>query len=153
MFDAKLIYWTGSFVNFALVVGCAVAGVRRVRSGNVTGHRRMMRASVALVGLFLISYLLKVLLVGREDRAAWTDASLYILYEHECCIALMIIAAGVGLSRARRFGELRDGDVRAPEARDQDRRVHRIVGRVAVVASTMALLTAGGVLAGMFARA
>jgi len=113
----------------------------------------MMRASVALVGLFLISYVSKVLLVGREDRAAWTDATLCILYVHECCIALMIVAAGVGLSRTRRFGELRDGDILAPEAREQDRRVHRIVGRVAVVAGIMALLTAGGVLAGMFVRA
>jgi len=113
----------------------------------------MMRASVALVGLFLISYVSKVLLIGREDRASWTDASIWILYVHECCIALMIIAAGVGLLRTRRFGELRDGDVRAPEARDQDRRVHRIVGRVAVVAGIVALLTSGGVLVGMFERA
>ena len=113
----------------------------------------MMRTSVALVGLFLISYVSKVLLIGREDRASWADASIWTLYVHECCIALMIISAGVGLLRTRRFGKLRDGDGRAPEARDQDRRVHCIAGRVAVGAGIMALLTSGGVLAGMFARA
>jgi uncharacterized membrane protein YozB (DUF420 family) len=127
--------------------------VRRVRSGNVTGHRRMMRTSTALVGLFLVSYVVKVLLIGREDRSTWDDASLWMLYVHEFCIALMILAAGAGLSRARRFGRLRDGDVLAPEARARDRRIHRIAGRVALVASAAALLTAGGVLAGMFARA
>ena len=151
--DAMLLYWTGSFVNFALVVGCAVVGVRRVRRGNATGHRRMMRASAVLVGLFLVSYVLKVLLTGREDRSEWTDASLWMLYVHEACIASMLVAAGIGMTRARRFGRLRDGAVPAPEARERDRRIHRIAGRVALFAGAAALLTAGGVLAGMFARA
>jgi hypothetical protein len=113
----------------------------------------MMRASVALVGLFLVSYVVKVLLIGREDRSSWADASLWMLYVHESCIALMIASAGVGLSRVRRFGELRDGDEPAPGASAGDRRIHRIAGRVAVGAGIAALLTAGGVLAGMIARA
>lgn len=151
--DAKLLYWAWSFFNFVLVVGCAFVGVRRVRNGNVTGHRRMMRAAIALVGLFLVSYVLKVLLTGREDRSAWSDATLWLLYVHELCIASMLVAAGVGLTRVRRFGRLVDGDVPVPEAAERDRRIHRVAGRVALGASAAALLTAGGVLTGMFARA
>ena len=48
---------------------------------------------------------------------------------------------------------VRDGPNPAPEADEGDRRVHRIAGRIAVIASLFALLTAGAVLTGMYSRA
>jgi uncharacterized membrane protein YozB (DUF420 family) len=112
----------------------------------------MMLTSASLVGLFLVSYVIKAIVLGREDRSLWSQASLWTLYVHEACVAVMLVAAGIALMRARRFGPLRDSAPPAPEARERGRRVHRRAGRVAVSASVLALLTAAGVLAGMYAR-
>jgi uncharacterized membrane protein YozB (DUF420 family) len=112
-----------------------------------------MLAGASLVALFLVSYLVKVALLGREDRSSWSQESLFTLYVHEACVAAMLVAAGIALTRARRFGPGRDGEPPAPEASERDRRMHRRSGRVAVAASVLAVFTAAGVLAGMYARA
>ena len=151
--DPKLLYWTAAFVDLFVVVACGLAGAWRIRHRRVHGHRRMMRVAAAFVGLFLVSYVLKVALVGREERALWSAASLWTLYAHEACVATMLVAAGLAAARARRFGPLRDGEAPAAEASEHDRRVHRRAGRVAVAAGVLALLTAAGVLTGMYARA
>jgi len=151
--DPKLVYWTWALVNFALVVVCAVAGVRRIRSRQVHGHRKLMLAAAAFVGLFLVSYLVKVAVLGREERGSWTAGWRWALYVHEACVAAMLVGAGVAVTRARRFGALRDGEPPAPEAREHDLRVHRRAGRVAVAASVLALVMAAAVLAGMYTRA
>ena len=113
----------------------------------------MMQIAVSLVGLFLVSYVVKVSVLGREDRGLWTTAELWTLYAHELCIVVMLVAGAVAALRTRRFGEIRDGPGPAPEADARDRRIHRIAGRVAVTASLLVLLTAAGVLAGMYSRA
>ena len=107
----------------------------------------------ALIGLFLVSYLLKLPLLGREDRSLWSTSELWTLYLHELCIVAMLGAGAVAVFHARRFGEVRDGSNPAPEARESDRRVHRIAGRTAVIASLFALFTAGAILTGMYSRA
>lgn len=112
-----------------------------------------MMAGAALVVLFLVSYVFKLHFLGREDRSAWSEFSLTLLYVHEACIAVMVIAGGFATSRARRFGNLEKLAVSTPESRTRDRRVHRAAGRVAAGASVLALLTAAGVLAGMYTRA
>ena len=151
--EAKLAYWTAALANLALAVGFVVAGVRRIRRGNVAGHRRAMMAGVALVVLFLVSYGFKVVFLGREDRSAWSATSLTVLYVHEFCIAAMVVAGAVAISLARRFGNLASLAVSTPESRTRDRRVHRTAGRIAATASLFALATAAVVLAGMFGRA
>jgi len=150
--DPALTYWTAAFANLSLVVALAVAGVRRIRRRLARGHRRMMLTAVSLVGLFLVSYVVKVLALGREDRSAWSQACLWTLYVHEACVAAMLAAAAVALERARSFGPLQDGDPPAPEAPARSRRVHRRAGWVAVSASALALLSAAALLAGMYAR-
>jgi uncharacterized membrane protein YozB (DUF420 family) len=151
--DPKLAYWTWSLANLALVVVIGLSGLREIRAGRARVHRRRMLTAGGCVALFLVSYLLKVALLGREDRSLWSDASLWTLYIHETCIAVMLIAAGVALLRARRFGPLEDGATPAPAARESDRAVHRFAGAVALTASVLALLTAAGVLVGMYQRA
>jgi uncharacterized membrane protein YozB (DUF420 family) len=111
----------------------------------------MLTAS-SLVGLFLVSYVVKVIVLGREDRSSWSQESLWTLYVHEACVAAMLVAAVIALTRTRSFGPLRDGEPPAPEAREWGRRVHRRAGRVAVAASALALLSAAAVLAGMYVR-
>ena len=93
---------------------------------------------------------------GRLELAAggsWTAGWRWALYVHEACVAAMLVGAGVAVTRARRFGALRDGEPPAPEAREHDLRVHRRAGRVAVAASVLALVMAAAVLAGMYTRA
>jgi uncharacterized membrane protein YozB (DUF420 family) len=135
------------------VVLCCVVGVARVRAGRALSHRRLMQVAGVLVVVFLGSYLLKVSLLGREDRSLWSASEHWLLYVHELCIVVMLIAGGVAGLRARRFGEIRDDANPAPNAEAADRRVHRLAGRVAVTASVLALLTAAGVLMGMYSRA
>jgi len=150
--DGALAYWTAAFANLLLVVALGVAGVRRIRRRRARGHRRMMLTAVSLVGLFLVSYVVKVLVLGREDRSAWSQAGLWTLYVHEAFVAAMLASAAVAVSRARSFGPLRDGEPPAPEAPARARLVHRRAGWVAVTASALALLSAAALLVGMYAR-
>jgi hypothetical protein len=113
----------------------------------------MMRIAASLVGLFLVSYAVKLPMLGREDRSLWSTSELWTLYVHELCVVAMLAAGVVAALHMRRFGEVRDGPNPAPEADESDRRVHRIAGRIAVIASLFALLTAGAVLTGMYSRA
>jgi len=111
----------------------------------------MLTAS-SLVGLFLVSYVVKLIVLGREDRSSWSQASLWTLYVHEACVAAMLVAAVIALTRTRSFGTLRDGEPPAPETREWGRRVHRRAGRVAGAAGALARLSAAAVLAGMYVR-
>jgi uncharacterized membrane protein YozB (DUF420 family) len=151
--EPKLVFWTWAFGNTLLVVACCFVGVARIRAKRARAHRRLMGVAAAFVGLFLASYLVKVGVIGREDRSLWSAIDLWTLYVHELCVATMLVAGALAAHRARRFGAVQDGPSPAPEARARDRRVHRLAGRIAVAASALALLTAGGVLVGMYSRA
>jgi len=103
--------------------------------------------------LFLVSYAVKLPLLGREDRSQWSSSELWTLYAHELFIVAMLAAGAVAAFHASRFGEVRDGPNPAPEAAERDRSIHRIAGRIAVGSSLFALLTAAAVLKGMYSRA
>ncbi len=113
----------------------------------------MMRIAGSLVGLFLVFYAIKLPILGREDRSLWSTSELWTLYVHELCIVAMLAAGVLAALQARRFGEIRDGPNLAPEADERDRRLHRMAGRIAVISSMFALLTAAAVLTGMYSRA
>ena len=49
------------------VVGFAAAGVRAVRRGDTARHRRCMLTAATLVVLFVVSYVVKLATLGRED--------------------------------------------------------------------------------------
>ncbi len=157
--DAKLLYWTVALVILCLVVACASVGVRRIRRRDVRGHRRMMLSAAALVGLFIASYVVKVLLLGKEGLEVWDRTSLVALYVHESCILVMLIAGALAATRARSFRRVLDAfpfDAdRAPraDALALARRRHRRAGWAAVISGALALVTATQVLRGMYARA
>ena len=90
--DAKLLYWTGAFINFGVVCTLALIGVRRIRAKDIRGHRRMMLTSSALVFGFLVSYVLKVSFLGKENLKVWDTFSLWSLHIHESWILVMILA-------------------------------------------------------------
>jgi uncharacterized membrane protein YozB (DUF420 family) len=153
--SAGLAFWTAALANMALVVALALRGIRQIRRGEVARHRRSMLAAAALVGVFVLSYLGKLALLGHEDRSAWTRADLAVLYFHETCIAAMLAGgAGAGaqalrLRRTRRVTGRADDP--APGAGNVLR--HRRFGWTAVVAAALGLASAALVLAGMYRRA
>jgi putative membrane protein len=153
--DAKLWFWTGALATLAAVVACGIRGVRAIRAGDVARHRRAMVAGALLVGLFLACYVVKVRLLGVEDRSTWTALDHAILYTHELCVAVMLGAGAVALSQAWRFRRALGAPPRIPAdpAALPGRAVHRFAGRIAAGSGLLAFLTAIGVWAGMVLRA
>jgi len=141
--DPKLAFWTAAFANMLAIVAVATVGVRRARRREIAGHRRLMLVAASLVGLFLLSYVAKVGVLGREQLALWEPRYVWTLRFHETCVAVMVIA-GV---RAIWLGA-REGFRDAARAR-----AHRIAGRTAVVSALLGVASAGYVLLGMFGRA
>lgn len=152
--DPKLAFWCAALVNLGALLACAATGVRAIRRGDVRTHHRRMLTSAALVGLFLVSYVVKVALLGREDRSLWSALDRGVLYLHETCIAAMLGGGGYAAWRALAFRARLGPELALP--RDgvlPGRRVHRRAGWIALVGAALAFVTAGGVLAGMFGRA
>ena len=150
--DPKLIYWTCVWINMLMVVLSALAGVRRIRAGDVPGHRRRMHLSVGLVVLFLISYVFKLFFLGREHLEEWAPRFVHVLRFHEACVAIMCIAGGTALTLAwrQRFASIPLGSDLIPA---HLRRMHRAAGRTAVIAASFGIFSAGYVLLGMWQRA
>jgi uncharacterized membrane protein YozB (DUF420 family) len=153
--DPKLVFWSVALVDLATVVLCTGAGVRAIRRKDVRRHKRWMLTAGALILGFLVAYVGKVATLGKEDRSAWTAQDYNVLYAHETCIAVMLLAGGYALFRAWRFrGRLGPKLVLPPESDPLAGRLHhRRAGWVAVVSGVLAFVTAMGVWGGMFARA
>jgi len=152
---AALLFWTLALAHMVLLVAVAAWGVRLARRGRYAAHRRAMRAAAGLVGLFLVAYAAKRLLLGPEDLDAWSRPALVNLWVHESFVAVMLLAGGAALFLGRRLGRTRllSGRAEDPLPDATARRRHRVAGRAAVVAAGAALATAAGILAGMLARA
>jgi hypothetical protein len=153
--DPRLAYWTFALLDLAAVVGFAAAGVVALRRGDVPRHHRRMLTAAALVGLFLLSYLAKLALLGREDLASWEPASIWMLRIHELCVFTMLAAGAVAGTRALRLRHTRNAtrDPKDPPAPATLVRWHRGAGKTAVFAAALALGFAGLVLVGMYRRA
>src|SRR5262245_2991075 len=152
--DPKLIFWCVALANLGAIVSFAVTGVMAVRRGDVRTHRRRMLTSASLVGFFLASYLVKVAVLGREDRSLWTALDRSVLYVHETFVAAMLLGGGYAAWRAWQFrARLGPALVLPRDGMLPGRAPHRRAGWIAVIGAALAFVTAGGVLAGMFARA
>ncbi len=151
MIDAKVLYWTAAWLNLAVLVGLALAGVRSIRRGEVGRHRRLMSAAAGLVALFLGSYAVKLAVLGRETLSAWHPYTVAVLRIHEVFVLLMVVGGVAALVLARMGGLARAGTGsadRAPLAR-----WHRRAGRTALVGAVLGVATALYVLGGMYRRA
>jgi uncharacterized membrane protein YozB (DUF420 family) len=137
-----------------LVVAFAARGVRAVRAGDVATHRRAMTIAGVLVGAFLGSYVLKRLVLGPEDLAVWSRAARVNLWVHESFVLTMLLAGITALVLGRRLARTRrvTGRAEDPAPGADALRRHRRFGWLAVACSGLGLVTACGILAGMFAR-
>ncbi len=141
--DPKLAYWTLALANMLAIVVLALVAVRRVRRREILGHRRLMLIAGSLVALFLVSYVFKVALLGREQLELWDARYVWTLRFHETCIAVMVLAGARALWLGAKTG-FRD----AARARS-----HRRAGWTALVSALLGVGSAGYVLVGMFERA
>lgn len=153
--DSKLLYWTAAFANMLLVVALAGAGVRAIRRGRVFVHRRCMLLAAGLVIGFIVSYVLKVAFLGREELERWGAASVIVLRVHELCVFTMLVGGAVAGQRA--FAMRGDPIVRGAPTHlprtSRLRRWHRRAGWTALTAALLGVVTAAVVLAGMYGRA
>lgn len=148
-------YWSLALVNMALVVGCLWRGVLAIRRHEVARHRRFMLTAVTLVALFIVSYVFKLALLGREALELWSAREVWVLRFHEACIAAMLLGGGTALTLALRLGlPIEDPSSRPEPERVRARiRLHHRAGWTAVSAATLGIASAAAVLFGMFARA
>lgn len=152
--DPKLLFWMAALLNLAVLCVVAISGVRLARRGEIARHRRAMKISTALVFVFLGAYVLKVMVLGREDQSVWTFFDIWVLRIHELFVMIMIIAGAVAWVQARKLVGTRfvTHDPADPEPAAKVVRLHRIAGRTAVINAVLGFLMAIPVLAGMFAR-
>lgn len=151
--DPKLLYWTLALVNLGVIVWCVRRGIQLIREGRVASHRRHMLSAALLIGLFLLSYVGKVIWLGKEDRSAWSGLDYTILYVHETCVAAMLLFGAAALYRAWRFRGALGPNLELPVGPVPGGVQHGRMGRIAAWGAWLSFLTAGGVLAGMFLRA
>jgi len=153
--DARLWFWTASFLNMTLIVLLASLAIRSVRRGQVERHRRLMLASVLLTTSFLAGYAGKLLVLGRENMALWSPTDVTILRVHETFVLLMVLGGSVALFRARSLRDTRNRTRRPsdPPAPTELVRSHRRAGWTAVLGVGCAWALAGAVLLGMYRRA
>jgi uncharacterized membrane protein YozB (DUF420 family) len=150
--DPKVVYWTGALVNMVAALGIAAFGVSRIRRAETPRHARAMKIAVTLVLLFVLSYAVKLRVLGREALELWEPRFVHVLRFHETCIAVMVLAGGMALYLAttRRLADTPAPDQLAQRARVA--RIHRACGWTALVACGLGVVSAGYVLYGMYLR-
>jgi uncharacterized membrane protein YozB (DUF420 family) len=153
--DPKLLFWTAAIVDLGTVCLFAMLGVRYARRGEMARHKQSMKIASLLVVTFLVFYLLKVQLLGREDMSAWTSLDIWVLRIHELFVLQMLSGGTVAwiLGRKLLVTRLFTHDPQDPLPDPRTRRIHRIAGRTGVIGSILAFVLALGILAGMVQRA
>ena len=152
--DAKVLYWTGAFVNLGVIAVLAVRGVALARRGAIEAHRRSMLGAAFLVVAFVVSYGFKLAFLGREDLSVWSSGHITNLRVHETCVLLMLLGGTVALTRARamRGRRERTRNPSDPAANASTVAWHHRAGWVGAAGAVAGLVTAAGILFGMYAR-
>jgi len=155
--DAKFVYWLAAWINMAFVVAFAARGFQRVKARAYATHKRTMLIASFLVGGFVVSYVFKVVLLGKEALETWEPAFRTVLYVHETCVLAMVVGGAIALWKGLRTGLNRLATEGAPATEDavafsRAATLHRRAGLTALVASVAGLVTATIVLYGMYHR-
>ncbi len=150
--DPKTAYWTGALVNMAVVFGLVLAGALAIRRGRVRLHRRFVLTAAGLVGLFLLSYVVKLALLGREQLELWSRSYVWTLRFHEACVASLVIGGGVAIYQAVKLNLFaRESSLPGTSLPEGTHR-HRRAGWTAIIGAGLGILSATYILQGMYAR-
>jgi uncharacterized membrane protein YozB (DUF420 family) len=153
--NPKLLFWCWALANMALVLGLGVRGWRAIRANRIDDHRRSMLWAGFWVVAFLVAYVVKALVLGKEDLSVWSRAEVTNLRVHETFVAGMLVAGVTALVLGRRLAKTRRVTQSAadPVASREALSRHRFAGRVALAGALFGFLTACGILGGMLGRA
>jgi uncharacterized membrane protein YozB (DUF420 family) len=124
-----------------VTLGLGMRGVSYIKKGDIGNHQRMMVWACNVILFFVVSYVVKVVVLGREPKAGWQMIELVILYTHEFFILVML----VGGARARYFAARFKDTLATAGVGEGDRDLrtrHARAGKMALVGSACALLSA-----------
>jgi uncharacterized membrane protein YozB (DUF420 family) len=139
--DLKSWLWYGVLTSITAAYLVAMAGVRSARQHEVSHHSRRMIVACTIVGIWLVAYVLKQVLFGRErfagpDRHYW---SLYVpLFSAHMALAVTTISLG-GYNLYMGLHRIRCGSVGAMSSRLSR---HRRVGQLLVWTFSGTMMTA-----------
>ncbi|ULA63074.1 MAG: conserved membrane protein of unknown function [Nitrospira sp.] len=139
--DVKSLLWYAVLASVTCAYFVALAGVRAAQSHDVRHHSRRMIIACTVVGIWLVAYVLKQALFGREQFGGTTEQywRLYMpVFITHMALAVTTIALGtynlyMGLHR------LRYGSVGAMAA---GMTTHRTLGHILIWTFSGTLLTA-----------
>jgi uncharacterized membrane protein YozB (DUF420 family) len=154
--NPNLAFWTAALIDLFAIVTLVAIGIRSIRRGNLSRHRRCMKTSAILVGCFLAIYPIKVLTMGRERLSEWSEQAIGILRIHELCVFTMVVGGMIAVMQTLKMQRNRSQLTQLPDAPLASARIlrrHRYAGRAAAIGAGLAFLTAAIVLVGMYARA
>lgn len=152
--DAKVLFWTGAFINMGVIVGLAFVGIRAVKAHRMEEHRSRMIVAACLVVGFIVAYAFKLHFLGREDLSLWSHAAVWTLRFHETCVLVMIVGGGTAIFMGSKLRKTRifTCDASDPVPDPALVRRHHRAGGAGLVGAILAFVSAGFVLAGMFSR-
>lgn len=150
MISANLIFWLYAYALTLCALFLAFRAVKKVRRGDYAGHAKQMDYAITLILVFVASYVLKVIILGREPKTNWELPHFIVLYIHEAFIACMLVSGTIARVLAAKFKASLFSNG-TPTALDKTRRKkHRLAGKICLLATSMAILTATFILHTMY---
>jgi len=139
--DLKSLLWYAVLTSLTCAYLVALAGVRSAKDHDVPHHSRRMIIACTIVGIWLVAYVLKQSLFGREHFGGTTEQywRLYVpLFATHMLLAVTTIGLG-GYNLYMGIHKLRYGSVGAMAAGVTR---HRVLGTVLVWTFSGTMLTA-----------
>lgn len=139
--DLKTVVWYGVLLSITAAYLVALAGARSARHHEVSTHARQMIRAGTIVGIWLIAYVTKQLLFGRE-RFGGTEVQYWSLYVPVFSAHMLLAVATIGVGTYNLYQgltRLRYGSVGAMAS---GMSLHRRLGKFLVWSFTGTMLTA-----------
>ena len=140
--ELKDIIWYGVLFSITLAYLVTMGGVRAAKRNDVTHHSRLMVTACTIVGLWLVGYVTKQILFGRDQFGGSVD-QYWELYVPLLTIHTSLAIATIGLAVANLytgFTRLRGGIGVGAMVAGVSR--HRALGKIMVWTFSGTLLTA-----------
>lgn len=139
--ELKTLLWYGVLASVTAAYVTAMAGIKAARRHDVAHHSRRMIVACTIVGIWLVAYVSKQLLLGRE-RFGGTEHQYWTLYMPIFTTHMFLAATTIGLGAYNLYmglHRLRYGSVGAMAA---GMSWHRRLGRMLVWTFSGTMVTA-----------